>query len=125
MIFLQAKNIYDAEKNATALHTQFGYVKNYCSREKIQDWHQKKVPVADRWVEIFQHFDAEDCEFDEIATIVEYIMCLPGSTAPVERIFAVVNKLWTEEKTRLHVRSLQKYFPLTSISHETDFLDHS
>lgn len=74
MTALHAKKIYDAEKNASNLHTQFGFVKNYCSSQKIMEWNEKKIPMADRWVEIFQNLNAVDCDFCEIATIIEYIL---------------------------------------------------
>lgn len=98
MLKLQDDKLYDADKNATKLHTQFRYVKNYCTDEKIAQWKKDHVSTANRWVEIFKHLDKNDCEYTEMAKIIEYILCLPGTTASVERIFADVNKTWTPEK---------------------------
>lgn len=104
---LAEKKMYDAENNAANLHTQFGYVKNYCSAEKIQQWRQRSISFTDRWIETFKHLQDEDIEFNEIATIIEYVLCLPGTTAPVERVFSSVNKSWTDDKTRLHIDTLK------------------
>lgn len=58
-------------------------------------------------MEIFKHLNNNDCEYIEIATIVEYILCLPGTSASVERIFSAINKTWTSDKTRLEVETLK------------------
>ena len=42
-----------------------------------------------------------------MAAIVEYILCLPGSTASVERVFASMNKTWTDEKSQLKNETLK------------------
>lgn len=58
-------------------------------------------------MEIFNHLNNVDCEYKEFAKIVEYILCLPGTSAAVERIFSAVNKTWTSDKTRLDVETLK------------------
>jgi hypothetical protein len=32
---------------------------------------------------------------------VEYILCLPGTSAPVERVFSAMNNVWSEERGRM------------------------
>lgn len=107
MIKLDTKKLYDAKENAVKLHRQFGYVKTYCSESKIKQWNDEKIPITNRWVEIFSHLERENCDFDEMAAIIEYILCMPGSTASVERVFSGMNKTWTEEKTKLTVETLK------------------
>lgn len=107
MNILSENNLYDAFGNATKLHTQFCYIKNYCAEDKIKKWNDDKASTVNRWVEIFEHFHNENCEYAEIATVIEYILCLPGTTASVERIFSAANKTWSEEKTRLQVETLK------------------
>lgn len=104
---LEGKKLYDAEENAVKLHRQFGYVKNYCSDSKIKQWMEEKASIPKRWVEIFNHLKSEHCDYDELAAIIEYILCMPGSTASVERVFSAMNKTWTEEKTRLKFETLK------------------
>lgn len=89
------------------LHKEFGFVKNYCGEAKIKQWNEDKVEFSTRWVEIFQHLDSESCDYQEIAKIAEFVLCLPGSTASVERVFSHVNDTWTEGKTRLKVETLK------------------
>lgn len=107
MTRLSEKKLYDAEVNACELHKQFGYVKNYCTEDKIKQWRETKTTVTSRWVEIFCHLRAEDCEFKDVAEIVEYVLCLPATSASVERVFSAMNRTWTEEKTRLNIETLK------------------
>lgn len=102
---LAEKNLFDAENKASKLHTQF--LKNYCIEQRIVDWRTEKKSVEARWVEIFSFMEAESCECQELSLIVEYILCLPGTSAPVERIFSAVTKAWTLEKTQLKIDNLK------------------
>lgn len=104
---LSEVNLYNANENAADLHTQFRHVKNYCTSLKITQWKDGHVSIVNRWVEIFNHLNGLDYEYKEMATIIEYILCLPGTSASVERIFSVVNKTWTSEKTRLEIETLK------------------
>jgi hypothetical protein len=45
-------------------------------------------------------------DFQDFCNIVEFILCLPESTASVERIFSVMNSMWSKEKPRLSVETM-------------------
>jgi hypothetical protein len=45
-------------------------------------------------------------DFQDFCNIVEFILCLPGSTASVERIFSVMDSIWSQEKSRLNVETM-------------------
>lgn len=107
MIQFDEQSLYNANENSVQLHTEFCYLKNYCSESKIKQWKDQKVSITKRWVEIFKHLDNQSCDYKEIAKIVEFILCLPGSTAPVERVFSAMNKTWTEDKSHLKVETLK------------------
>lgn len=104
---LHAFELYDRKENSAQLHEEFGYVKSFCTETKIAQWRNEKVSMPKRWVEIVSHLQAQDCEYKEMAAIVEYILCLPGSTASVERVFAAMNKTWTDEKSNLYIETLK------------------
>jgi hypothetical protein len=59
----------------------------------------RKTP---EWKEIQDSLD-----FQDFCNIVEFIVCLPGSTAPVERIFSVTNTMWSKEKSSLSVETMR------------------
>jgi hypothetical protein len=46
-------------------------------------------------------------DLQDFCNIVESILCLPGSTAPVERIFSVMSTVWAKEKSRLSVETMR------------------
>lgn len=107
MLKLKADRLYDADNNAAKLHEQFIYVKKYCTDDKIQQWKKDKFSTVKRWIEIFKHFDANDTEYTEMAKVVEYVLCLPGTTASVERIFNMVGQNWTNERNQLDLETLK------------------
>lgn len=39
--------------------------------------------------------------------IVAYILCLPGTSATVERVFSLVNDIWSIDKARLSIGTLR------------------
>lgn len=92
--------------NSAAVFEQFGYMKSYCSADKLAEWSVNKLQTDKRWVEIFQHMEARNVPFDQFATIIEFILCFPGSSAPVERIFAKAKKIWKQESSSLKVSTL-------------------
>lgn len=101
--------VYDTIQNdfEAKLHNQTGFLIDYCTAEKILDWREKNVPIPERWVEIFKHFHATHCGYDELSVIAEYILCLPGTNCSVERLFSATNLTWTSSKTNLLVATLR------------------
>lgn len=97
---------FDVSANSSAIFEQFGYVKNYCSNDKLKEWRTNKVKTDMRWVEIFSHMEAHHIPFAEFATMIEFILCLAGTSSPVERVFAKGKKIWKKESANLDVESL-------------------
>lgn len=62
---------------------------------------------TDNRLEVFEHFWHQSIPFESLLTIVEYIFSIPATSATIERVFASVNKLWREEKTRLQIKTLK------------------
>ena len=44
---------------------------------------------------------------DNVFKMLEFVLCVPGTTASVERIFKLMNMYWSEEKSRLNVGTLK------------------
>jgi len=83
----------------TAVFDEFSLITNYITDEKISCWNTKNIAVEDRWVELFSHFRDNNLNCVNFQIIIEYVLCLPGSNAPVEKVFSLMNKIWTSEKT--------------------------
>jgi hypothetical protein len=55
----------------------------------------------------FSEMSGKRLDFQDFSNIVEFIFSRPGSTAPVERIFSVMNNMWSKEKSRLSVETIR------------------
>lgn len=106
------KGHFNIDKS-NALFDQTNYVRTYVSSDKINEWSQKQTSSDQRWVEIMQHFKTHHIAHNEIASIVSYIYCLPGTSATVERIFSLMNNIWSQEKSRLAVPTIQSILYVT------------
>uniref|UniRef100_A0A6P7G872 Uncharacterized protein LOC114335078 n=1 Tax=Diabrotica virgifera virgifera TaxID=50390 RepID=A0A6P7G872_DIAVI len=63
---------------------------------------QETPNTHDKWQEIFEAFSTSNVSFTNIFKIVElFIFCLPGTSALTERIFSMMNFIWTAERERL------------------------
>lgn len=93
--------------NENDLFDEVIILKNYVSDEKILSWKSNSVSIDARWVEIFQFFKENDHPFVNLLYFVEYILCLPGTNAQVERVFSHINNYWTSDKTQLKVETLK------------------
>lgn len=105
--FISSKQRFDIESCDMELFDQFTYLKKYVSENKIHSWEENNVTFDQRWVECFQHFAKNNIPFNHISKIVAYILSLPGTSASVERLFSLINDVWSTEKTRLDINTLR------------------
>lgn len=82
-------------------------LKNYVTEEKIVQWSQEHTNTDLRWTEIFCHFKKNNVPFENILKIVEFSLSLPATNAPTERIFSMINKFWTDEKSQFAVDTIK------------------
>lgn len=87
--------------NGNELFTQAMYVQKYVTDETIDRWKNEQTNAGNRWVEIFGHFATQNIEYGEVLKIVQFALALPGSNATVERVFSIMNDLWTEDKSQM------------------------
>jgi hypothetical protein len=50
-------------------------------------WNKENIHVSDRWVQFFSEMSEKRLDFQDFCNTVEFILCLPGSTAPVGEYF--------------------------------------
>ncbi|KAL4703937.1 hypothetical protein ACJJTC_007863 [Scirpophaga incertulas] len=99
----------------TKVFDEFSLVLNFATDEKISGWNVENVCTANHWVELFQHFRTNNLDVTNFSMLIEYVMCLPGSNAPVERVFSQMNKICTSDKTQLSV-AVMKAILITKIN---------
>ena len=74
---------------------------------KIEDWKANNTPVDKRWCEIFKNLEDSGSICKHLKHIVSFALTIPGTNAAVERIFSLVNALWTDEKNRFSLESVK------------------
>lgn len=105
--YMTEKNKFDLLSNDNDLFDQFSCLKKYVTDAKIQSWEENCTTVDQRWVEIFGHFSKNKIPFNNLLHMISFVLCLPGTSATVERVFSIIKKIWTEEKTRLQINTLK------------------
>lgn len=100
------KEFVDCNKDAEVFD-EFSLICNYITSQNVTEWNNLNVSTETRWVEVFKHFQANNLKHQNFAILIEYILCLPGTNAPVERVFSMMNKLWPSEKTQLQISVLK------------------
>jgi hypothetical protein len=53
------------------------------------------------------HLKENNVSHSNVEKVVEFLFCLPGSNASIERVFSRMNYVWSEEKSRFHVNTIQ------------------
>jgi len=100
------KEYIDCNKDAEVFD-EFSLICNYITSQKVTEWNNLNVSTETRWVEVFKHFQANNLQHENFSILIEYILCLPATNAPVERVFSMMNKLWPSEKTQLQISVLK------------------
>ncbi|KAJ8369730.1 hypothetical protein SKAU_G00097580 [Synaphobranchus kaupii] len=98
---LRQSNIDEAQ-----LFDETTSVKMYTT-EKVAQWNTDGKPADERWAEMFAHFQTRGVPFKNIGLICQFAMCLPGTNAPVERIFFIMNNTWMDERNHMGLTTLK------------------
>lgn len=106
MQFLIERNHFD-EDNTGALLQQFGYLKRYLTESNLEEWVLERMSTEQRWVELFRHFNRQGIPYEQISSITEFALCLPGTSASVEWALSAVTKVWTVDKAQLEIHTIR------------------
>ncbi|GBM32097.1 hypothetical protein AVEN_29367-1 [Araneus ventricosus] len=73
-------------------------------QSKWEQWKQEDttrdviISSKEKWLRLFGHFKENHIAASNLIKIVKYAFCLPGTSAPVERVFSMVNNAWTDDR---------------------------
>ena len=73
----------------------------------IEQWRQSDTDTAQRWLDVFEHFRSQEIEYDAVLQLVQFALALPGTNAPIERVFFLMNNIWSDAKTQLTTETLR------------------
>lgn len=99
--------LLDEDEYSPNVHLQVSYVQKYCSLDQISKWRDEKTTTDERWIQMLCKLREDERDIQQFTYIIGYLLSLPGSTAPVERIFSSVNKIWTVDKSRLKTETIE------------------
>lgn len=63
-----------------------------------EELNEKIISSEEKWLRLFAHFKNKHITVINLTKIVEYAFCLPGTSAPVERVFSIMNNAWTDDR---------------------------
>lgn len=69
---------------------------------------EKRPTTQDKWMTILDVFSKSNV-FTNIFKIVEFAMCLPGTSAPAKRVFSVMENIWSAERKDCQCQLLRNY----------------
>ena len=60
-----------------------------------------------RWVQIFNDLQEREIIIPNLKMILQLLLAIPGTNAPVERVFSLMNSYWPDQKSRLSEETLE------------------
>lgn len=101
------KNSLGTNLNEDQLFDEIGHLKLYLTKEKLTDWNKNNISTEDRWLEFFRFMKGKLVPVTNLEKLYEFVLCLPGTNAPIKRLFSHINKYWTSEKSQPEISSLK------------------
>lgn len=71
------------------------------------EWKKNNTSTEGRWLIFFNFMKNKDIPVKHLEIVCQFVLSLPGTSAPIERLFSQINKYWTSEKSQLHVSTLK------------------
>lgn len=105
--------------NEDQLFDEVGILINFLSVEKINKWNSEDKNSEDRWVEMFKCLDADSAKLNNLKKLCEFVFCLPGTSAAVERLFSIINNYWSSEKSQMSVSTVESVMQVYTNFDET------
>lgn len=88
--------------NCDTLFDEVVYAKQYYNdTDRNNFWRENNTSSEEKWIQLFKHFSDKNISLNNLQKIVEFIFCLPGTSAPIERLFSVMKNIWSPERNRL------------------------
>lgn len=56
-------------------------------------------------IQIFKIFKEKNVSISNLATVVEFPFCIPGSNTSMERVFSLITTTWTNVRNRMDMKT--------------------
>ncbi|XP_078495454.1 uncharacterized protein LOC144750537 [Ciona intestinalis] len=87
--------------NVDFLFDEHVLVKKYMSERERNKESWKNASLEQKWTQLFQIFSNKSINIPNFQKLVEFVLCLPGTSAPVERIFSIMNNMWSDDRGQM------------------------
>lgn len=90
-----------------ALFDEFPIVRKVVADELSKDAEEwKRKPCHKKWLAVLNSgkYEEQTCQ---LLKICEYIFCIPGHNANVERVFSLMNIQWSDERNRMQMDTVE------------------
>ena len=99
-----AKQIIDID----ALFNEHVLVKNYNSaNDRKERWKNTTISYEQKWTQLLQAFKDKDIPISNFQKLVEFVFCLPGTSAPVEKMFSIMKNMWSDGRSSTHKKNVK------------------
>jgi hypothetical protein len=87
--------------NQDELFDEYVLLKEFWESKK-EEWKTQSIGSEEKWVQFFTHLKEKDVSVPSLRLLMEYIFSMPGTSAPVERIFSLMNNAWSDDRSLMH-----------------------
>eukprot|EP00918_Siedleckia_nematoides_P036877 GHVU01080038.1.p1 GENE.GHVU01080038.1~~GHVU01080038.1.p1 ORF type:complete len:428 (+),score=58.22 GHVU01080038.1:953-2236(+) len=84
----------------------------------------------EKWNKVVEHFNSKHLSIPETLKIAQFVFCMPGSNAFIERVFSIIKGFWTDGRFRLDVATveaitvLKTYFSMSCVDFHKYLVQH-
>ena len=68
---------------------------------KKKNWEETQATSEVKWVEMFRYLNEKNLSVTNLKHVTELVSSLPGTSAPVERIFSIMNNVWSQDPSNM------------------------
>ncbi|CAH1971283.1 unnamed protein product [Acanthoscelides obtectus] len=102
-LYLPLKDYIGPILNQDELFDEVSLIRTNVTEDKIVDWNSRNISTEDRWLEVFQ----KESALKNLKILCEFVFCLPGTSASLERLFSNINNYWSPDKSQLKISTLE------------------
>ncbi|CAI6359364.1 unnamed protein product [Macrosiphum euphorbiae] len=90
-------------------------------QDKFDDWTKNVISVEQKSVHIFNIFKEKYVNVSNLAMVVEFAFCFPGSNASIERVFSLMTTTWTDVRNQMDTKTIE--FCLVTKTYGLSFIE--
>ena len=103
--FLKTKFYNIPKINEDSLLDEFSLIQPIISKN-VEYWNENKLDCDNRWTQVFSFLHTKNINVENFYMLIQLVLCLPGTSASVERIFSIINKNWSPEKSGTKIETI-------------------